>query len=74
MHTEGSKMLIKFLAELEETAGDCEQQRGGTYLPGHPASTPKQVLNLVHNNNRLAGADTETSGWQRSAYVLTLCA
>lgn len=72
MQRDGSKMLINFQAELEEAARECERQIGSTYLPGHRASTPKQLLTLVHNNNRLAGADTERGGWQRSAYVFTL--
>lgn len=57
---------LKFRAELEGTAGDGEQQTRSTYLPGQRASAPKQLLTPLHNNNRLAGADTERGGWQRS--------
>ena len=65
-------MLIKFLAELRETARESEQQIGSVDLPGRWASTPEQLLTLSHNTNRLAGADTESCGSQRSAYVFTL--
>lgn len=72
VQTEGRRMLIKFLAELGETARESEQQIGSVDLPGRRASTPEQLLTLSHNTNRLAGGDTESCGLQRSEYVFTL--
>ena len=72
VQTEGRRMLIKFLAELGETARESEQQIGSVDLPGRWASAPEQLLILSHNTNRLAGGDTESCGWQRSEYVFTL--
>lgn len=66
VQTEGRKTLIKFEAELGETARESEQQQGGACLPGHWAATPEQLLTLSHNSNRLADADTESHDWQRS--------
>lgn len=61
VHTDGRKTLIKLRAELGETTREPEQQRGGVSVPGHRAPTPRQLLILSHNSNRLAGADTRSA-------------